>query len=78
MDCKVCMKQGMLPSCPFCKRKASTHKTKKQKLKDEAFRERIRLNQLAYTNFKKINAAGSGLESFDTEIKDTIGDWRKS
>lgn len=76
MNCKVCNKLGMIPKCPFCGRAVTVKKTKRQKLKEESLRERVRLNQLAYNNFRNTNSDGSGCETFDQDVRETIGDWK--
>lgn len=75
--CKVCLSKGMIPKCPFCGRKAVFKKSKLTKIKEASEKERIRLNEKAYNNFKKTNSEGSGCKSFDTDVRRTHGDWKE-
>jgi hypothetical protein len=80
INCKVCKNHGFKPRCPFCGRSCRpTSEERKahqlQLIKDNAEREKARLNQQAHKQFKNIQAKGSGCESFDQQLKDTLGDW---
>lgn len=78
LNCRVCHCMGMIPKCPFCGRKIdnSKRKSRREQARERGFRERIKMNQAAFNNFKKVNAEGSGCTSFDQDVQDTIGDWR--
>jgi hypothetical protein len=82
VSCSVCFEKGLIPKCPFCGRAGSfKHKKRKsnmEKILTAKEKEREKLNQKAYDNFRKANAVGSGCESFDEDVKATHGDWHGS
>lgn len=79
MKCQICYDGGMVPRCPFCGRKykkaKTPHEKRVEKIRKDALRERIKLNEQAKENFKKSCSKGSGCESFDNDVRNTAGDW---
>lgn len=83
IDCKICKNKGFNPRCPFCGRSCRPTSEDRKKhalelLKRNTERERAKLNARAHKQFKDIQAKGSGCESFDQELKDTLGDWKNT
>jgi hypothetical protein len=76
MNCKICKNDGLKPKCPFCGRKARPkRKTNMQKIIESRERERLKMNEQAFINFKKSKSIGSGCNDFDDDVKSTHGDW---
>jgi hypothetical protein len=77
-NCQICHGIGFYPRCIMCGQQgAKPRKSKISIIKDAAARDRLKLNVQAYKTFRKTQSSGSGCESFDSEIKDTCGDWKE-